>query len=294
MKRFLKYSISIVVVILCLHLVAAFVAGGKFDEHYRKFTIQSSPSLIIGSSRANHGLNPDYIQKGKMVNFAFDAFSSPYSKEYNNAIVNFLGESLKEKGIAIIEINPWTLSVEESLEEPFLERTRVLSENISFGQLPNFEYLIKEYNHSWGNIIVYELLKEGSKFSHPNGWLEVNLPMNDEVIKERKESLLASYRRKSKQSSTSKYRLESLIELIDTLNDYKSVYLVEMPVCDELLKIEDTFFNKDSIFTTLTNKFPSVKIIPLQADGLRFIDGHHIYREDVPVISQRLSSLLQD
>lgn len=294
MVKFLKYSIPIIVAIICLHVMAALIAGGKFAEHYRKFTIKPTPSLIVGSSRANHGLNPDYIQKGKMVNFAFDAFSSPYCKEYNNAIINFLGESLRDKGIAVIEINPWTLSIEESLEEPFIERTRVLSKDISFGKYPNFEYLIKQYNHAWGNIVVDELVKYTSKFSHTNGWLEVDVPMGNDAVKQREGALLASYRKKAKNSRVSNYRLASLTELIDTLDNYKSVYLVEMPVSEPLLKIEDTFFSKDSIFKSLTNKFPSITIIQLQADGLRFIDGHHIYKEDVPIISQRLFNQLRD
>lgn len=294
MKKFLKYSIPIVLIVICLHIVAAFIADGRFDPHYRKFTINPSPSLIIGSSRANHGLNPDYAQHTNMVNFAFDAFTSPYCNEYNKAILDFLGDSLNEKGIAILEINPWTLSVEESLEEPLIERTRVLSENISFCKSPNFEYLLKQYSRSWGSIISYELLNKGNKFSHLNGWLEVDISMEEEEIKQRKESLIASYKRKSKDCYTSEYRIQSLLDLVDTLDNYKRVYLVEMPVCDELLKIEDTFFNRDSVYDVIVKKAPSVKIIKLQSEGLRFIDGHHIYREDVPIISKRLFNQIQD
>jgi hypothetical protein len=141
MKGFIKCSIVSLVFIIALHFYAVYVAGGRFDDNYNKFTMEPKSSIILGSSRANHGLNPNFILGGEILNFAFDAFSSPFSKEYNDAIYSFLGDSLKSIGSVVIEVNPWTLSLDTSLSAPFRERDRVLSKGISFGDKPNYSFL---------------------------------------------------------------------------------------------------------------------------------------------------------
>ena len=294
MKGFVKFSIISLLFVLALHVYAAYVAGGRFDENYNKFTMESKGSIILGSSRATHGLNPEFILDNKIANFAFDAFSSPFSKEYNSAIYSYLGDSLKSKGIVIIEVNPWTLSIDTSLSEPFREKDRVLNNDISFSNKPNFDFLFSNYNHGWGKIIMDEVIApNSSKFLHENGWLEVSLDMEESSIQERKISLLNSYKKKAKTSVVSDYRITSLVELIDTINDFKKVFIVKLPVCAELLDIESSFFNEDSVYTLIKEKVPTTDFIELNSEDLKWIDGHHVYKNSVQLMSEKLNDRIK-
>jgi hypothetical protein len=294
MKTFFKFSIVSLLLILGVHFYAASVAGGRFDDNYNKFTMEPKSSIIVGSSRATHGLNPNFILGGEIANFAFDAFSSPFSKEYNDAIYSFLGDSLKSIGSVVIEVNPWTLSLDTSLSGPFRERDRVLSKGISFGDKPNYSFLFNNYDHGWGKIIMDEILFPiESKNLHDNGWLEVSLDMGKPSIEERKTSLLASYRKKAKSSIISDYRVTSLIELIDSLNDFKRVFITKLPVCIELLKIESEFFNEDSVYAIIREQCPTIEFIDLKPQGLIWIDGHHVFKNSVELMSSRLSQRIQ-
>ena len=294
MKGFIKFSVVSLVFILALHFYAAYVAGGRFDDNYNKFTMEAKGSLILGSSRATHGLNPEFILENKIVNFAFDAFSSPFSKEYNSAIYSYLGDSFKSKGVVVIEVNPWTLSIDTSLSEPYREKSRILSMGISFGNKPNYDFLFSDYKHGWGKIILDEVLfPSKSKYLHENGWIEVSLDMEESAMQERKSSLLSSYQKKAKHSVVSEYRVNSLIELIDTLNDFKKVFIVKLPVCTELLEIESSFFNKDSVYSLIQDKLPVTEFIELSSEDLKWIDGHHVYKNSVGLMSERLDNKIK-
>jgi hypothetical protein len=293
MKGFIKFSIISLVFVLALHFYAAYVAGGRFDDNYNKFTMEAKGSLILGSSRATHGLNPEFILENKITNFAFDAFSSPFSKEYNSSIYSYLGDSIKSKGVVVLEVNPWTLSIDTSLREPYREKSRILSKGISFGNKPNFDFLFSDYKHGWGKIIMDEVLfPSKSKYLHENGWLEVSLDMAESSIQSRKSSLLRSYRKKAEVSVVSEYRINSLVELIDTLNNFKKIFIVKLPVCSELLEIETSFFNEDSVYSLIQERLPTTEFIELKFNDLRWIDGHHVYKNDVPIISKRLGAIL--
>ena len=293
MKGFIKFSVVSLVFILALHFYAAYVAGGRFDDNYNKFTMEAKGSLILGSSRATHGLNPEFILENKIVNFAFDAFSSPFSKEYNSAIYSYLGDSFKSKGVVVIDFNPWTLSVDTSLSEPFREKDRILNKDISFSNKPNFDFLFSDYNHGWGKIIMDEVVSPNStKYLHESGWMEVNIDMEESSVQERKYGLLNSYKEKAKTSIVSEYRINSLIRLIDTLNDFKKIFIVKLPVCSELLEIETSFFNEDSVYSLIQQRLPTTEFIELKSNDLRWIDGHHVYKDDVPIMSKRLGAIL--
>jgi hypothetical protein len=294
MKGFIKFSIISLVFILALHFYAAYLAGGRFDDNYNKFTMEAKGSLILGSSRATHGLNPKFILENKIANFAFDAFSSPFSKEYNSAIYSYLGDSLKSKGVVVIEVNPWTLSIDTSLKEPYREKDRILNKDISFGNKPNYGFLFSDYKHGWGKIIMDEVVfPSKSKFLQENGWLEVSLDMAESSIQSRKSGLLSSYRKKAEVSVVSDYRINSLVELVDTLNDFKKIFIVKLPVCSELLEIESSFFNEDSVYAVIQERLPTSEIIELKSTDLIWIDGHHVYKNSVRLMSQRLNNKIK-
>ena len=294
MKGFIKFSIVSLVFILAFHFYAAYVAGGRFNDNYNKFTMEAKGSIILGSSRATHGLNPEFILDNKIANFAFDAFSSSFSKEYNSAIYSYLGDSLKSKGVVVIDINPWTLSIDTSLKEPYREKDRILNQDISFGRKPNYGFLLSDYKHGWGKIIMDEVIfPNSSKYLHESGWMEVSLDMEDSSIQERKNGLLNSYKEKAKTSIVSEYRINSLIELIDTLNDFKKIFIVKLPVCPELLETESSFFNEDSVYSLIKERLPTTEIIELKSNDLIWIDGHHVYKKSVKLMSERLNNKIK-
>ena len=229
MKQFLL-KISVFSILVLSSILGVFsLADGSTDAMYLKFTTGEQQSMIIGSSRAAQGLQPNTLNPlldGKQIfNYAFQIPSSPYGQVYLNSIKKKLAQGTKD-GLFILEVNPWTIGYRidafgnEYLSEidGFLDKTSNVSMN------PNVEYLIESYNGGYYNIIRDKNRKGSYQtlFVEPDGWLHVTIESDAISRSDRTAIKLKSYRNKLKKyQGISPYRLASLKETITYLKQQK-------------------------------------------------------------------------
>ena len=160
MRAFL-YRTSIAVALAALvHVIAAFFADGRFDDHYLRFTGAPRSSLIIGTSRAAQCLLPDVMNPmldragahGDLFNFAFTIAHSPFGPTYLDAIRGKLDANTKN-GTFLVTVDPWSLSVNKDLSAATTvppEKDRTLGQQWFYNGTPNFEYLLRHAPTGWG------------------------------------------------------------------------------------------------------------------------------------------------
>ena len=99
MKKFLiKLLLFLSVVILTFGYIFSF-ADGYTDPFYMRFTTAKQKNLIIGTSRAAQGIQPQILNKKlnlKFFNYAFTVMHSPFGETYLNSIKSKLDESSKQ------------------------------------------------------------------------------------------------------------------------------------------------------------------------------------------------------
>ena len=109
MKRFLRFFAVIILFSLIIFLSIINFGNWSSDNFYYKVSSSKKGSMIIGSSRALQGLNPDVLNQNlnryDIYNFAFTNLHSPYGLQYYNAINNKLNNS-KNDNIFIISVQP--------------------------------------------------------------------------------------------------------------------------------------------------------------------------------------------
>ncbi|TYA56663.1 hypothetical protein [Formosa maritima] len=248
MKKFLLKTIGFISIIIISFLLIFFMADGSTDACYLKFTTGKQSALIIGSSRAAQGMHPKefnaVLKRNDIYNYAFSLHDSPYGKAYFESIKRKIDSSTKN-GIFILEVNPWTVGVlKEANEEynSFREADNFIDNTIFVTLNPNIEYLIESYHKSYINI-----LKDRNKiglhetfFVENDGWLRVTIGTKgvskDVRIKkkiEKYKKMLLNYQ------SNSEFRIKHLKKTINLLKQHGSVYMVRMPVINEILEIEN-------------------------------------------------------
>jgi hypothetical protein len=294
MNKFLKKIALWCGVGLALHVIAGFFASGKTDAFYLRFTTPKKSSLIIGTSRAAQGLMPSVINPllgTNMLNFGFTLDSSPYGEVYNHAIEEKLDEST-QNGIFILSVEPWSLSSAwtEEGKEGIPEEGLSLGTVKELNQSPNYEYLVREYAKGWGfNVLEYYGYHPTEVTLHPDGWLEVDKPLDPSSIASRTKGKIKHYRENAMPGrKISDYRMSNLKKLIGKLKQHGKVYLVRLPVSPEMYDLEHEFCadfdaQMQSISETLSVPYNAMQS---EAKDIVFSDGNHISRYSTQYCSQ--------
>ena len=261
--RVIKFLI-ILVILIGSYLVLIYIYPSLVDPFYYRVTTEKSSSLIIGSSRSAQGIVPfiinDEIFEGekKIINHSFAGDLSKYGPRYFREIKNKIKPE-KGNNIFILSVNPWVLSTNIANIE---DDTLLFSENInnyfignmsSSSSNPNFEYLFKYWSRKSNPMI--DIIKKISNYKnsmklHSDGWLEVNVP-SDQIYSDQKinNGLQKYIRRKLKFSQT---RLNYLEQIILYLKEYGQVYLVRLPISQDMHSLENKEFgNFDSLMNDL-------------------------------------------
>lgn len=300
-----KFVISVIILptilVLGFLLMLNTIPGETTDEYYNRLSNGQAGSMIIGTSRAGQGLNPDVFERSNLtfarpiLNFAFTGSHSPFGPAYLNAIKKKLLPSEIEDGIFILEINPTSVLLKEG---GFVEEESFIAKLNDFSSDPNFDYLINSYSYPY-----YTLLK--NKFSetpmnlHKNGWLtyEVSIDSASEIEKAIALKFDLYARRFSEYNEISEIRWNYLDSTVNYLSEYGDVYLVRLPINPRILKLEDsTFTNFDRKIALLAEKtgVTYINLIGL-SDSVRTIDGGHLYFEDASHVSKvLLENILAD
>ena len=298
MLKFKTKVLTFILLLLTVVIGYCSLADGNTDPFYLRFTTKKQKNLILGTSRAAQGLQPQVFKsvlKTNLFNYAFTETQSPYGKIYYQSIIK---KHSKEKGgIAVLTIDPWSVSSNCSNpnDSTLFRENNLCLHNTPFVNLnPNIFYL---FNNLKGNYINIIKPPTNKMYLHKNGWLEINnVPMDNlsnlnrinRKIKTCKEIMLPS-------TKFSSFRFNYLLKTINYLKKYGKVYLVRLPIHAKMMEIE----NKLS-----PNFYNKIKPAIDQADGyldltiynkkFKYTDGNHLYKTSGAEVSTIIANWIKN
>lgn len=277
------------------------------DTYYYKFCGEGQ-HLILGLSRAQNGMVPSVINQtlfgeksnDSIINFAFEKSQSPFGEIYSNAIRNKIKNSDK-RGIYIISVSPGNfLAKKDTDEEGVLKRDKKL---MMLGKVddvtsnPNFSYLTNFYGSSTYNVFLNNNKKNktSNKIVHRNGWMEFKLksPSYDvtpQDLASWKSETIIGYKSVMEKEEISEYRMESFKQLMNFLSLKGDVFLVRMPISEEVYNLENTNWLNFSEEMSSLSKNLNVTYLDY-SKNFDFItyDGSHLVSESAVLFTKMLS-----
>lgn len=278
-----------------------FLANGRVDPYYLRFTTPVQKSMILGTSRSAQGLQPSVFNgegplsfEGPMYNFSFTGTHSPWGEAYLRVIRMKLDASAKN-GIFILEVNPRSISYRfqnNPSENPelFHEKGTVLDKISSVTQKPNFEFFEKFYEDYYYNIFLRNIVPQDVVLQK-DGWVRITCRMDEFNVNRRKSKTVRTVR--DEFASAYKYspkRYEALREAIELLKQHGHVYLVRLPVSVEVRGLEENYmgdFDEKIASIAAETGARYLNLIDL-SDTMRTTDGHHLYKDDGLKVTQIL------
>ena len=123
---------------------------------------------------------------------------------------------------------------------------------ISFPTLsPNIEYFFGGYENVNFHLLLNKLVLQKKASINEGGRLVVNLPYDSAAINERVKEKLEMYNKIRQERHFDSVRVHKLVETIDFLKQKGEVFLVRMPIAEEMLALEKTIAPE---FDNLVNK----------------------------------------
>jgi hypothetical protein len=267
------------------------MANGTTDPFYVRFTTPQQENLILGTSRAAQGLQPNVLEKTSNIefyNYAFTITISPYGETYLNSIKKKVKKGNKP-GVFILAVDPWAVSSITLNPNEFRELQGCLNNTPSVDKNPNFTYLIRNLKGDYQNVLTKR--SSSSLFLHENGWLEVSVPMDSSIIKKRLNSKIEFYRDDMlPKYSYSPNRFGYLKKTIEFLSNFGNIYLVRLPIAPEMMEIENELmpdFNKRiNEVTPLTKGYLDMTAFN---EKYIYVDGNHLYKGSGKVVSEEVA-----
>ncbi|MEC5157621.1 hypothetical protein [Chryseobacterium sp. MP_3.2] len=297
MKRFLIKTAFWMVPLIGLQLILGAFADGNTDDNYRHFTSQAT-SFIMGDSRGSQAIVPsvlnEKIKHQKFDNFSLNISHSPYGPLYLEAVKKKIKPDTKE-AVFILTVGPWNLSAPKNVSamKDLPENEISPLKNMNFYNLnPNYEYLIKNFNHSWFQLFRdRESQGKSNTYLHEDGWLEVTVDMKESVLRKRTAEKVEFYKLFAKDQAISPLRLQSFEKTIDFLKTKGQVYVVRIPASKEIMKIENQYRpNFNQVMQDITRR----KNIPYfdftgKFNAYQYTDGNHMYKESSKIFTAEIA-----
>ncbi|MBK9286314.1 MAG: hypothetical protein IPN38_01180 [Flavobacteriales bacterium] len=303
MRTFLTKTLVALLLAGAAHLIAGLFADGTFDDYYLRFTGPQRQALILGTSRAAQGLRPDVMnpilhRDGKqeaLFNFAFTLGQSPYGATYLKAVRQKVDPAAAD-GLYILAVDPWSLCDDTTLKPEEREDALALGRMWTFTGTPNYEYLTRYATAGWGSFVGGPLHDADTlTLLHPDGWLQINAPMDTRSVRIRSERKLEHYRKVQLPASTpSEERFASLRETVALLKPHGRVVLVRLPVSDAMLDLENDLWPDLSDRLTALAVEQRAEFLDLMPERGRcsFTDGNHLDTLSARSISERSAKYL--
>ncbi len=292
MKQFaLKLLLAGFISVILLLPAAIRLDSGHFDPFYTRFTTPKAPSLIIGTSKAAQGLQPVVFKDlaPQIQNFAFTLSHSPYGPAYLDLIRKKLDTRSKE-GLFILSVDPWAVSVfsEEEAEEKNFRENKGFTANIRLVNAnPNIEYMLRFMQEPLYTVFTQD--KEYMKL-HRDGWLQMNISADSASVHSKTKAMIQLYQQYLQIASIHPVRLKALEETIQLLKNHGKVFLVRMPVSEEIAVIERRYapgFSKQ--MQNMANAHGVYYLDYFEASGqYQTTDGLHLYKEAGLLFSQKV------
>jgi hypothetical protein len=298
-KKFILKSILLFILVAGFTwLIINHYTQGYVDAHYKRFTTGKKTCLILGSSRAAQGLQPQYIFEGladekDYLNFSFTVGISPYGEIYLDAIKSKLNTD-SDNGYFILEVSPIMISSKDTLKKEGLVReAAVLGKQYTYNQNPNWEYILRQYEKPLYKLILNNNKKDENLELHDDGWLEVNVSMDEKETMKRKKRVLKDYEKRFEEHSFDSDRLHFLVETIKTLQEHGSVYLVRMPIGDDIKNLEENYMpDFDDKMEEVSSKTNILYLNLYHVTTYQTTDGNHLYKADGKRFSQVVNQLI--
>jgi hypothetical protein len=156
---------------------------------------------------------------------------------------------------------------------------------------PNPFYLWKHYPYQFHELAFG---RESEVYVHKDGWLEVTVPMHEGAVAWRLKNKIRDYAGdKRRLYNYSSLRLEYLRETIAWLGERGEVYLVRLPVHNELYKIGDDLVPQfDSLMQSLEPLTSGYYNMAADSTDYQFIDGNHLYKDAAELASRRVAEFV--
>ncbi len=294
-----KLSLLALLCGLSFALYGVFLADGRTDAFYLRFTAPPQKSLVLGSSRAAQGIVPAVFNDsglafdGPLYNLSFTLSSSPYGPVYREFVERKLSREATG-GLFLLEVSPLALSESSDLPEgsapaAFPEKDTFVGKVRFNSARPNFEYLARCYEDSFYKI-AWNHFREKNLLLHDDGWLEVTVPMDPASVARRTRSKIEEYRGVFPQNRLSETRLEALEQTIQLLLPRGRVYLIRLPVCDELRQCEEASspqFDARLAEIAARNGVCYLNLFP-ESGQYATTDGNHLGKESARQVSQEI------
>lgn len=273
--------------------------NGTADPFYQRFTTPKQNALILGNSKAAQGIIPSIlndelgeIYPAKLYNYSFTVYNSPYGPAYLESIKKKLAD-FEGNRCFIITVDPWSIS--SDIKDPnnpdkFAENERFISDVKNVNVSPNYQYLKEWFNKSYYEIVLMRLKDNLSKL-HEDGWFETTGDMRESTLNSNRELMVAFYQDYLTKYSYSSKRYEYLQETISYLKSKGSVFLVRMPLHQDILEIEnklDPEFNSKMRFLEEKYEVPYFDYNKCSIN-LKFKDGLHLTIKSAKDFSNLLS-----
>lgn len=300
MKLFIIKTLIFIVLAASLFFISISFPNKHFDPFYGRFTSPKQENLILGTSRSAQGIQPQILKDEiglSFYNYSFTLGNSPFGDTYLNSIKKKLNNKTSDQ-VFIVAVDPWSISNEIEYNDQYFpedERFLAYTTNVN-SRFINYRYLINYYKGRYLELIKSFILTRRNK--HPNyytihddGWLEINVSMDSEDVNMRTKEKIESYRDLKQKRSFSQYRYDYLIKTIKYLRKYGVVYLVRLPVCDDILIIENDFMpNFNSKMNALNEEIDGYFDLTTQDLQIMYTDGNHIYRESAIEVTKLLAN----
>ena len=288
MRRFFLHFIIPGVIFYIINVVLLITLYPKSTDPYLyKLTADFKGGIIVGSSRASQGLNPDYLG-GHYINYSFSNLESSFTSDYIDAIIEKFESSRSTKKSLIIEVNPWNLSDSENIKK----RGSLFKRRNSYPIFKTFEYLYFKYSPK--DLLRNIIMPDTRLKTHKNGWLEVKLDEDEISSNLRSKKKLETYVVIAGQSKLSDVKLRNLVNLITYADQNNIPYLiVRLPVSQGFKSLEKKYCPKfDEIIRGILKDTSSY--IAISDSEFMFTDGHHLRKESANKISKNLSKILSN
>jgi len=300
MKRFILRIFLFISILVPAFLYVFYQADGYTDPFYIRFTTPRPTSMIVGTSRAAQGIQPQILNKklsrDDLFNYAFTIYHSPYGPFYLESIRRKINKDSRH-GIFILAIDPWSIAnpdADPGRNEVFTEKDEI-PHTILFPFLnPNIQYLLTQYNDPLYKLF---LRKDTALFLHADGWLEVSV-CKDSLNKEStvRKKIIAYRQLYHKRFTLSESRLQHLVLTIKFFKRFGRVWLVRLPVHPKMGELEMEFIPEfDKLIRNIsdTTNTPYLDLTPMNGRFL-YTDGNHLYKESGQEVSAMIADWIKD
>jgi hypothetical protein len=197
-------------------------------------------------------------------------------------------------GVFILECNLWAFCSKKDQIGNFREKNIPPNSLANPNLEPNVPYFFGGYEEQNFRLLLKKLLRNnhGNRiYVNTDGRFEVALPYDSIKIFNRVKNKVKLYERMAAEYVPDSLRMHSFIMTIEYLKQFGSVYLVRMPVAEEILALESAFypgFNNEMSRVSANLGVPYLDFTFL-SDKHITIDGNHIHNDYIGYFNKLLA-----